>query len=42
MNNVLRWIENKLVEVETHLDGLVDYIHLLGRVTLNMNICRLS
>ena len=42
MNDVFRWIENKLVEVVTHLDGLVDYIHLLGRVTLNMNICRLS
>ena len=42
MNNVFRWVKYKLVEVVTHLNGLVNYIHLLGRVTLNMNICRLS
>ena len=42
MNDVFRWIENKLVEVVAHLNCAVHHIHLLGRVTLNMNICCLS
>lgn len=42
MNNVLRWIEDKLVEVIIHLNCTVYHVHLLGCVTLNMNICRLS
>ena len=42
MNNVFRWVKYKLVEVEIHLDCTVYHVHLLGRVTLNMNICCLS
>ena len=42
MNKVFRWIENKLVKIKTHLNRLVNYIHLLRGVSLNMDICCLS
>ena len=42
MNDILRVVEYKLVKVITHLNRLVDYIHLLGCVSLNMNIRRFS
>ena len=42
MNNVFRRVEYKLVEVVVHLNCAVHHIHLLGCVSLNVNICRLS
>ena len=42
MNDILRWVEYKLVEVVIHLNRAVYHVHLLGRVSLNVEICRLT
>ena len=41
MNDILVRVKNKLVEVEVRLYNIVYSTHLLGRKSLNVNICRL-